>query len=375
MPGGNSKWYEMLESEQPRTVATRNVPVKRSLPEGSTPATMTASTQKKRRRNTRSHVPDNVIDFVDMTPNHVSQNDNSGLFELEIEDAAPNQLMQPQAEPFLTSADIKPSPRATEIANESYWESPEAHALFCEIKKGVGVGDESDLMPPRHCVEERIERLKQPSAGVHGWKLVVDDFDTNELCSASDVFNIQMKSKYMSLSLRFALEEMNAWKWRDCCNEEVKQLNRLEGHQYITSGKTIMNWHHSFRNHHESFRNPRFDSHGKVKLPPLLERNPEFKMSFVRYAMANLNDLSAELLLAYLHDMALPALLEEFREELDFPEYTMFQLLQEHRLTKLSVPTIYLWMRLLGFKYETRQKSYYVDGHKNLIQRHTERSL
>jgi hypothetical protein len=88
MAGGNSKWYEMLESEQPRTVATRNVPVKRSLPEGSTPATMTASTQKKRRRNARSCVPDNVIDFIHLTPNHVSPNDNSGLFESEIEDVA-----------------------------------------------------------------------------------------------------------------------------------------------------------------------------------------------------------------------------------------------------------------------------------------------
>jgi hypothetical protein len=93
-----------------------------------------------------------------------------------------------------------------------------------------------------------------------------------------------------------------------------------------------------------------------VKLPPLLERNPEFKMFFVQYAMANLNDLSAKLLLAYLHNMALPALLEEFREELCFPKYTMFQLLQEHRLTKLLVPTIYRWMRLLGFKFETSQK-------------------
>jgi hypothetical protein len=160
-----------------------------------------------------------------------------------------------------------------------------------------------------------------------------------------------MKSKYMSLSLRFTLEEMNAWKWRDCCNKAVKQLNGLEGHQYITSGKTIMIWHHSFQNHHESFRNPRFDSYGKVKFPPLLERNPEFKMYFVQYSMANLNDLSAELLLAYLHDMALPALLEEFSEELDFPEYTMCQLLQEHRLTKLSVPTIYQWMRLLALAF------------------------
>jgi hypothetical protein len=83
--------------------------------------------------------------------------------------------------------------------------------------------------------------LKQPLAGVHGWKLVVDDFDANELCSASDVFNIQMKSKYMSLSLRFPLEEMNAGKWRDCWDEAVEQLDRLEGHQYVTSGKTIMN--------------------------------------------------------------------------------------------------------------------------------------
>jgi hypothetical protein len=35
-----------------------------------------------------------------------------------------------------------------------------------------------------------------------------------------------------------------------------------------------------------------------------------------------------------------------------------------YRLTKLSVPTIYLWMRLLGFKYEPQKKCYYVDGHE-----------
>jgi hypothetical protein len=54
--------------------------------------------------------------------------------------------------------------------------------------------------------------LKQPLAGAHGWKVVVNDFDANGLCSASDIFNIQMKSKYMSLLLHYALEEMNAWK-------------------------------------------------------------------------------------------------------------------------------------------------------------------
>jgi hypothetical protein len=66
MPGGNSKWYDKIVSEQPRTVATRNIPVKRSLPEGSRPATMTASTQKIKRRHTRSCVPDNGIDVIDL---------------------------------------------------------------------------------------------------------------------------------------------------------------------------------------------------------------------------------------------------------------------------------------------------------------------
>ena len=212
MPGGNSKWYEKLESEQPHTVGTRNIPVNHSLPKGSTPATMPASTQKKRRRNTRSCVPNNVIDFINLTRNHVPWNDNSGLFELKVEDLAPKQLAQPLAEPYLTSADIKPSPRATERANKSYWESPEVHTLFCELKNGVGVGDESDVMLPWDCVKERIEWLKQPSAGAHGWKVVVDDFNANELCLATDIFNIQMESKYMSLSLHFALVEMNAWK-------------------------------------------------------------------------------------------------------------------------------------------------------------------
>jgi hypothetical protein len=42
----------------------------------------------------------------------------------------------------------------------------------------------------------------------------------------------------------------------------------------------------------------------------------------------------------------------------------MQQLLQENQLTKVSMTTIFWWMRHLGFKYEVRQKCYNVDGHK-----------
>jgi hypothetical protein len=49
-------------------------------------------------------------------------------------------------------------------------------------------------------------------------------------------------------------------------------------------------------------------------LPPLLDRNPELKKLLLQYATANLNKLTAKLLLGYIHNTALPALLEEYRE-------------------------------------------------------------
>ena len=119
----------------------------------------------------------------------------------------------------------------------------------------------------------------------------------------------------------------------------------------------------TFRRNDESFPNPHVQS-SKASLPPLLDRYPELAKSIVLYAKQNLNELSAELLYSYLHEVALPALLEERRAELVDAFYTMAQLLGENRLTILSIPTIYRWMRRLGFKYEVRRKIYYVDGHE-----------
>jgi hypothetical protein len=128
-------------------------------------------------------------------------------------------------------------------------------------------------------------------------------------------------------------------------------------------------------------RNPKFHTHGKAMLPPLLEQNPDLKKSLLQHATSNLNELTAELLLACLHDAALPALLEQIQAELDCAEHSMCDLLQQHRLTTLSVPTIHRWMRLLGFKHEQRRKCCCVDGHekpetkasgKKFVRRHFE---
>jgi hypothetical protein len=98
----------------------------------------------------------------------------------------------------------------------------------------------------------------------------------------------------------------------------------------------------------------------KTSLPPLLDQNPEVKQSIMEYAKQTLNDLSAELIYSYLHEVALPALLNDRRAELVNPTLTMEQLLEENQLTKRSMTAVFRWMGRLGFKYETRRKTYYV---------------
>jgi hypothetical protein len=70
------------------------------------------------------------------------------------------------------------------------------------------------------------------------------------------------------------------------------------------------------------------------------------------------------LLYHYLHEEALPALVEKKKEELDNHECTKDDLLAEHQLKKLTLTTVYKWMEHLGFWYQPQKKCYYVDGHE-----------
>jgi hypothetical protein len=108
----------------------------------------------------------------------------------------------------------------------------------------------------------------------------------------------------------------------DCCKQAAKELERLEGHTHIGTARTVQQWHLAFHQNNESFLNPKFHTHGKAMLPPLLmlEQNPALKKLLLQHATSNLKELTAELLLACLHDIALPALLEEFQEESGCPD-------------------------------------------------------
>jgi hypothetical protein len=55
---------------------------------------------------------------------------------------------------------------------------------------------------------EIIARLQRGYTTATGWKLVIDDYDQQDLCSRHEAFNFQLKYIYVSLALRYAVEDM-----------------------------------------------------------------------------------------------------------------------------------------------------------------------
>jgi hypothetical protein len=96
----------------------------------------------------------------------------------------------------------------------------------------------------------------------------------------------------------------------------------------------------------------------------MLEPNPGFARSVIKFATSILNELSAETMCNYLLAAALPELLRQRQQDLDDDDFDMTDLLCENQLTKLTLGTVYHWLDHLGFKYEARKKGYYVDNHE-----------
>lgn len=78
-------------------------------------------------------------------------------------------------------------------------------------------------------MEKRIEALQKGNVNATGWKLTIDDFDQQELCSEHEIFTFQLKCRYLTLALRCALEDMPDRTWLECCNDALEIVNRTDG--------------------------------------------------------------------------------------------------------------------------------------------------
>ena len=224
-------------------------------------------------------------------------------------------------------SDAAPSPpanvAANEILNQDFFDSPEANILFGII----GVTTEEEDVSVRTTIERRINKLTEAFSTPDGWKCILEDRDACQTCTPFQIYNVQMKCRYIAIALRVALRKMGQGAggvtWLECCRQAMDTVNEFNNNTYIKFHRTIQQWHLMYRRNSECFPNPNTHKReGKVTLPRLLEENPDLKDAIVYYARDHLHELSASLLFHYLHEEALPALVEKKREELDNQQYT-----------------------------------------------------
>jgi hypothetical protein len=180
---------------------------------------------------------------------------------------------------------------------------------------------------------------------------------------------------------------MNQWTWCKCCQEACKKLNDL-GMLQARSYKTVAVWNMTYRQF-EGFPHPNpYIQCGKRPLPRLFEVFPDAKDQIVSFALKNLAKLTIE----GVHDFILSKVIQRLitlwksdvaasfsssptttrtsttndstNEELSDHDDWIRLFLKAHRLESFSLTTGWRWMRLLGFHYDLKKKSFYVDGHE-----------
>ena len=100
-------------------------------------------------------------------------------------------------------------------------------------------------------------------------------------------------------------------------------------------------------------------------MSPILEDNPDFKSSIIRFAQDNLQVLTSEFLHSKVIEQFLPNLVKKINDDdATAADVSIDEVLKKYNLKIISLRTIQRWMSQLGFTYKLRKKCYYVDNHE-----------
>ena len=278
------------------------------------------------------------------------------------------------------------------IVEQTYWDSSEAKKLF--------LGSVSDNRNVVEVLQQRIERLQQVNRSVDGWRDLVDKHDKDNLCSAYDIFIIRQRSSILCLAYTMALEEMNSARWvEDCCTQAIFDSSKMGIEAAGTNERTVAGWNILLRANRERFPHPNPNVHKERKpLPDLLEYfQDEITIPWHQYCIENLADLTIEFARNELVSKIIPAAFEAANnnnivsgerdtvqegqhdcgdEDVNNGEETNGN--NKHRLQRIkadcllgvyiespiSLSTTWRWLRRLGFAYDSRKKTFFVDGHE-----------
>ena len=265
----------------------------------------------------------------------------------------------------------------------NYWDT-----IYCRRAFGYYHTDNLDkaALPVEEIVLERMAKMRYGHKHHEGWRQNLEDKDKNNVCTHYDIFTIQMKCKYVSTALRIALKSIHEpdMNWDKCCKKAIDSINLLEGtddeeegklniEKYrhtnsILNSRTIQKWHLDYRKNNESFKNLTSRINQTSSTPIIFDENPILKDKMMSYCKQNLSNLTCESVHTWFIEEAIPMLANERMEEEVIPAGTLEEykkmIYDEYNLTKLCSGTVLKWMHQLGFKFSSKTKIYYVDGHE-----------
>ena len=258
------------------------------------------------------------------------------------------------------------------VVVDPFWESSEARKLF---------GAQPTDLNARITLERKIELLKLCNHHKKtGYKLILDGGDAKDECTTADIIHLTERSLILLLSYKACLRQMgmNGASSFATCIQEVLHYMEDTGIDQATHFQTVQEWNRIFR-HRELWPHPRGPPGARNRSdPPLFEVYPEAKRNIVQWCRDNIRDMSCEKLHDYIlthlvPDDLLPKWIESLSDQdsqqvlAATAEEQKCMFLQAHRLSKLSLSTVLRWMGRIGMKYQTKSKSFYVDGHEREV--------
>jgi len=145
---------------------------------------------------------------------------------------------------------------------------------------------------------------------------------------------------------------MNGLTWKMCFEWAINMLSSC-GMKATSRALTIMEWYQKFR-----------DKRGfkvnipKKDLPPFVLISSEICSTIKQYARENLLESSIDFLFDYVHHTTLPQFVPDTvgrsKDEMGEDQYKLElkKNLKHFRLSKVTMQTIYRWMKALRFRYK-----------------------
>ena len=271
-------------------------------------------------------------------------------------------LAGPTPKPLRLISPQEAAANSKTIADQSFWESPEAAKLF---------RPKDDDNTVEETLTRRIKTLSAAVATSEGWRAVVEGRDPDDVCTDSDINAIRQRCMLLCQAYLAAMKRLGRGEgkhtWKMCCVEACTTLNFL-GVVQATNPTSTERYNLACRSD-ETFPHPnQFANLGKKPDPQMFQVYPELKERIERFCTANVATLSVESLCNFVHGTLMPETHALFLADLPPTAPDEVRTLEHFchcfNLKNLSFTTVWRWMKHIGFTYDRRKKSFHVDGHE-----------